>query len=46
MDRNPFEAKVRKSSASSTSLLIRSGDIVVETAFAELAPCELPIWSS
>lgn len=46
MDRKPFEAKVRKSSASSTSLLIRSGDIVVETAFAELAPCEFPIWTS
>jgi len=42
----PFEAKVRKSSASSTSLLIRSGDIVVETELAELVPCEFPIWTS
>ena len=46
MDRMPFEAKVRKSSASSTSLLIRSGDIVVETELAELVPCEFPIWTS
>lgn len=46
MDRTLFEAKVRKSSASSTSLVIRSGDIVVETEFAELAPCEFPIWTS
>jgi len=46
MDRIPFEARVRKSSASSTSLLIRSGDIVVETEFAELAPCEFPVWTS
>ena len=46
MDRKPFDAKVRKRSASSTSLLIRCGEIVVETEFAELAPCEFPVWTS
>ena len=46
MNTNQVEAKVKKSNASSTALLIRSGDVVIQTEFAELSPCEFPVWAS
>lgn len=46
MNSRQFEAKVEKSSAGSTALLIRTGDVVIQTEFAELMPCEFPIWAS
>lgn len=46
MNTNYVEAKVKKSGGSTTALLIKAGDVVIQTEFAELAPCEFPIWAS
>lgn len=46
MNKRPFEAKVRRSSENSTSLLIKVRDMVIQTEFTDLASCEFPIWSS
>jgi len=46
MTTNRVEAKVKKSNGSITALLIKTGEIVIQTEFVELAPCEFPIWAS
>jgi hypothetical protein len=43
MSTNPFEVKVNKGRGSSTGVLIRNGDEVIQTEFSELVPCEFPI---
>ncbi len=46
MSLNPVEAKVRKSSANSTGLLIRAAGLFVQAEFGELAPCDFPVHAS
>lgn len=40
------DAKVRCSSPDSTNLLIRARDVAVQAEFAEMRPCEFPLWTS
>lgn len=42
----PIQAKVRSSSADSTKLLIKARDVAVQAEFAELSPCDFPVWTS
>jgi hypothetical protein len=46
MNTKPVEAKVRTSGPHSTTLLIRARGVAIETEYAELSPCEFPIWAS
>lgn len=46
MNNHLFEVKILGSHPNSTSLLIRAGETVIKTEFAELAPCRFPVWTS
>lgn len=46
MNTNPVEAKVKKSGGSSTGLLIKGGNLVIQTEFGELVACEFPVQAS
>jgi len=46
MNTRPVEAKIRSSGPDSTSLLVRARGVAIEAEFAELQPCEFPIWAS
>jgi len=46
MNTNPVAAKVRSSDSQSTTLLIRTHGLAIEAEFADLVPCEFPIWTS
>lgn len=46
MNANAVEVKVRKSGGNATGLLIKSGEVVIQTEFAELASCDFPVWTS
>jgi len=41
-----LRAKVRAAEASSTTVLLKASDVVIEAEFGELTPCEFPIWTS
>lgn len=45
MNHTHVEAKILKQQGNSTDLLIRAGDSVVQVTYAELAPCEFPVWA-
>jgi hypothetical protein len=46
MSTNSVEAKIHKSGAKSTSLVIRAQQVVIQTEFGETTTCEFPIWGS
>jgi len=43
MSTNPFEVKVKKGRGSSTEVLIKTGEEVIQTEFNELIACDFPI---
>lgn len=47
MSTKQIEAKINQvGNNNKTSMLIRAGDVVLQTEFSELAPCEFSVWNS